>query len=50
MGVAFDLAAALEKTIKIAHAIGFANKRRARGRRGPSAPSAHVKSPVRCGR
>ncbi|MCP3715725.1 MULTISPECIES: hypothetical protein [Paraburkholderia] len=34
MGVAFDLAAALEEPIKITQAIGFANKRRRRRRRG----------------
>ncbi|MCX5538802.1 hypothetical protein M3A49_04705 [Paraburkholderia sp. CNPSo 3076] len=33
MGVAFDLAAALEEPIKITQAIGFANKRRRRGGR-----------------
>ncbi|MCP3708319.1 hypothetical protein M3I54_15185 [Paraburkholderia sp. CNPSo 3274] len=42
MGVAFDLAAALEEPIKITQAIGFANKRRGRGGRKLSGQGARV--------
>jgi len=42
MGVAFDLAAALEEPIKITQAIGFANKRRGRGGRRRSRQRARV--------
>ncbi|MEM5317941.1 hypothetical protein [Paraburkholderia sp. JHI869] len=42
MGVAFDVAAALEEPIKITQAIGFANKRARQGDRKTSEQGAQV--------